>query len=305
MAPDDEYILNEFKKALRRNASETVVDLDHGFGEKFEFTFQRFEDILRDTNRSVPPNRWSYHRIGFTTEGGGEFTTGIYNFKAKKNTLIVVPSRVITSSKNWAPNTRGYFTLFNLNFFLQNNFPYKNIENKKIFSASYQPYVHLSGEQAKNIRDIFETILKEKNASNTSKNELIAVKLFELIVLSERYFSEQLNFDHDRPTLDIIKEFSKLVEKNFMEQRSVKFYAKAMNVHPNYLNSLVKKHTGITAKESIQNRLLLETKYLLHSTDLSVKEISNRVGFSDPNYFTSVFTQREKVSPSAYRASFI
>ncbi|MEP6584790.1 MAG: helix-turn-helix domain-containing protein, partial [Ginsengibacter sp.] len=62
---------------------------------------------------------------------------------------------------------------------------------------------------------------------------------------------------------------------------------------------------GITAKESIQNRLLLETKYLLHSTGLSIKEISNQVGFNDPNYFTSFFTRLEKVSPGHYRSSFI
>jgi AraC-like DNA-binding protein len=78
-----------------------------------------------------------------------------------------------------------------------------------------------------------------------------------------------------------------------------------MNMHPNYLNSLVKKHTGLTAKESIQNRLLLETKYLLHSTDLSIKEIANKVGFHDPNYFTSFFTSHEKLSPGNYRSSFI
>ena len=90
-----------------------------------------------------------------------------------------------------------------------------------------------------------------------------------------------------------------------MEQRSVKFYADQLNVHPNYLNSIVKKQTGLTAKESIQNRLLLETKYLLHSTNLSIKEIANQVGFTDPNYFTSFFSKLENISPGNYRSSFV
>lgn len=305
MTADDEYILNEFKKTLRRNAGGNVVDLDDGFPNKFEFTFQRFEDILRDTNRSIPPNRWSYHRIGFTTKGSGEFITGIYNFKAKKNTLIIIPSRVITSSKNWTFDTQGYFALFNIDFFLQNNFPYKYIENKKILNGSYQPYIHLTDGQAERISNIFETILEEKASSNIIKNELIALKLVELVILSEQYFNEHVHFDEDLPTMDTIKRFTELVEKNFMEQRSVKFYADQMNMHPNYLNSLVKKHMGIRAKECIQNRLLLETKYLLHSTNLSIKEISGKVGFHDPNYFTSFFTRLEKVSPGNYRSSFI
>ena len=105
--------------------------------------------------------------------------------------------------------------------------------------------------------------------------------------------------------MDIIIRFSDLVENNFREQRSVKFYADQLNMHPNYLNSLVKKDTGKTAKESIQNRLLVEIKYLLHTTNLSIKEISGNMGFKDPNYFTSFFTRLEKVSPGNYRASFV
>src|SRR5688572_11192240 len=113
MPSDDEYILSEFKKILRRNADGDIVDFDEVFDHKFQFSLQRYEDILKDTKRAVPPNRWSFHRIGFTTKGSGEFTTGIYNFKAKKNTLIVIPPRVITSSKNWSNDTQGYFALFN------------------------------------------------------------------------------------------------------------------------------------------------------------------------------------------------
>lgn len=305
MQTDDQYILNEFKRSLRRSNSEHVVDLDNGFGHKFDFTLQRFEDILKDTNRSVPPNRWSYHRIGFTTKGSGDFITGIYNFKAKKNTLIVIPSRVITSSKNWTADTEGYFALFNTDFFLQNNFPYKYIESKKILSGSYQPYVNLTDEQAAKISSILEAILNEKTADRIIKNELITLKLAELLIVSEQYFNEHLHFEENHPTLDIIKRFGDLVENNFPEQHSVKFYAEQLSMHPNSLNALVKKHTGFTAKASIQSRLLLETKYLLHSTNLSIKEISGKVGFNDANYFTAFFTQFENISPSSYRSSFI
>lgn len=305
MQTEDSYILSEFKKRLRRSDSKQVVDLDDGFSHKFDFTLQRFEDILGDTNRAVPPNRWSYHRIGLTTKGGGDYLTGIYNFKARENTLIVIPSRVITSSKNWTLDTAGYFVLFNMNLFIQNNFPHKYIENKKILSGSYQPYVHLTEEQAARITSIFEAIITERSASDTVQNELLALKLAELVIVCEQYFTEHLHFEENLPTLDTIRQFSDLVEKYFTEQRNVKFYAEQLSMHPNYLNSLVKKHTGLTAKTSIQQRILLEAKYLLHSTDLSIKEISARLGFNDPNYFTAVFTQHESTSPGNYRSSFI
>jgi len=302
---DDNLILSEFKKAIQRNNKETVVDLDESFSQKFDFLVQRFEDVLRDTNRTIPPNKWSYYRIGLIKKGSGDFTTGIYKFTATKNTLVVIPSRVITSSKNWTLDMEGYIILFNINFFLQKKFPHKYIENKKILNSCMQPYIHLTDKQAEEIEILFETILEENKADNNYKNELVALKTMELLLISERLFDEELHFDTNLPSIDIIKRFIDLLDANFLQERSVRFYAELLAMHPNYLNALIKKHSGITAKESIQNKLLLEAKYLLHSTNLTIKEISIQVGFNDPNYFTSFFTRSENVSPKNYRSLFV
>ena len=303
--PDDNLILSEIRKAIRKFANADVVDMDDYFNHKFEFQVFRFEEVLRNTSRSIPPNKWSYHRIGLIKKGSGELITGIYKYTAVKNTLVVIPSRVITSSKKWTMDMEGYFLLFNMDFFLKSNFPHQLIESKKILNSSVQPYVHLTNEQAKEVEDIFETILKENESNDNYKKELIALKIIELLILSERLFEEQLHLKENLPAVDIIKKFTDLLESNFAKERSVGFYASELSVHPNHLNLLIKKHTGMTAKESIQNRLLLETKYLLHSTNLYIKEISNKVGFNDPNYFTVFFKRFEKISPGHYRSSFV
>ena len=298
-------ILSEFKETLKRYGEGNVLDLDAKFSHKFDFQVHRFEDVLQDTNRKIPPNKWSYYRIALIKKGSGEFLTGIYKYKATKNTLVVIPSRVVTSSKNWTADMEGYVLLFNIDFFLQNSIPYKYIERKRILSASIKPYIHLNDRQAEEIEDIFETILEEKKVDNNYKDELIALKTLELIILSERLFDEEQHFEINMPSVEIIRRFIDLLEANFSHEHSVKFYAEELNMHPNHLNSLIKKYTGVTAKESIQNRILLEMKYLLHSTNLSIKEISNQVGFNDPNYFTSFFTRFENMSPGNYRSSFI
>jgi AraC family transcriptional activator of pobA len=303
--PGDNLILSEIRKAIRKFANEDIVDLDDHFKHKFEFQVFRFEDLLKNTSRNIPPNKWSYYRIGFVKKGSGEFITGIYKYKATKNTLVVIPARVITSSRNWSLDVEGYFILFNMDFFLQNNFPHQYIESKKILSSSVQPFIHLTDEPAKEVEDIFETMLKEQQGNDNHKDELIALKVIELLILSERLFEEELHLETNLPAVDIIKRFIDLLEANFAKERSVGFYATQLNVHPNHLNALIKKHTGLTAKESIQNRLLLETKYLLHSTNLSIKEISSQVGFNDPNYFAVFFKRLENMSPGNYRSSFV
>ena len=296
-------MLQEFRRAIRVNANLHVVDLDSKFTRKFDYQIQRIEDVFADAKRAIPPNRWSYYRIVFFRQGEANFLTGIYKFKAEKNTLIVMPSRIITSSKNWSLDAKGYVILFNLNFFLQNNFPHKYIESRKILSPSVRPYIQLTDAQAEEMTIIFEEIIKEKESDHKLKEELIALKNIELLIRCERLFEKDQDLESGIPTVDVIKRFIQLLDNYHLKEHAVTFYADKLAIHPNYLNSLVKRHTGMSTKEVIQNRLLLETKYLLHSTTLSIKEISNKVGFSDPNYFTTFFKRLEKMSPASYRTS--
>jgi AraC-like DNA-binding protein len=303
--PDDQFRISEFKKVLRQNADKGVVDLDKNYHYKFNVQIHRFEDVLRNSKRNEPPNRWSYHRIGLVTEGEGEVKTGIYKFRAAKNTLVVIPSRVISSSSNWAFETRGFILLFNMDFFLENNFSHQLIWNKKILTKFNQPYIHLTADQAEEVVRIFESILIEKKQKGEVNNELIAVKIIELLILCERLFEQVQSAAVSQPYLEIAKKFVDLLDSHFTKEHTVKFYAEKLAMHPNHLNALIKKHTGLSAKESIQNRILLEIKYLLHSTKLPIKQISDQMGFNDPNYFTTFFKRSESISPLNYRSALI
>src|ERR1700679_16784 len=113
----DKFLLSEFKKILRFKKEGEILNLDESFPHKFDFQIHRLGDILTSTNRTIPPNRWSYHRIIFVKQGMGEFITGIYKFKAIQNTLIVIPAKITTSSRNWSADADAYVILFNADFF--------------------------------------------------------------------------------------------------------------------------------------------------------------------------------------------
>ena len=299
----DLYLLSEFKKALRRYANQAVINLDENFPHKFELFAKGHEMIIDKLGERIPANRWSYYRFSLVTEGWGDYRCGIHKFRAEKNTLVMIPPRVIVAS-DWSPNAKGYALVFNLDFFMQSQFPYSYIQNKRILQPSVVPYIRLTDEQSKKLAGIFKTIISEKVQKGPHRTEFIAIKIIELIIRCERLYSDSQDVSQNTITLDITQKFNDLVEINFAKERSVTFYASELHIHPNYLNALIKSHTGFTAKESIQNRILLETKYLLHTTELSIKEISNEVGFDDPTYFNVFFKRFENISPAAYRASF-
>jgi AraC-like DNA-binding protein len=130
---------------------------------------------------------------------------------------------------------------------------------------------------------------------------MIAIKTLELLVLCDRLFCNALAKEHEHIYSNVVEEFNELLQKNYTKERSVRFYADALHTHPNNLNFLVKKYTGSTAKETIADYIILEAKYLLHATALTVKEIAYELGFDDPNYFSAFFRKKVNLSPLQYR----
>ena len=304
LMPDAKRIISEFRKATNVETASQVVDLDSRHFEKFDFLALRLEDVFR-VGQNIRSNRWSFHRIGLITNGSGEFQTGIYKVTARKNTLVIVPARMITSSKGWSSDVKGLLLLFNTASLIRKNFSSQAVHSKRILSPYIKPYVYLNDEQAAKISNILEEVLKEQALRRDYSEEIIALKAFELIIECERLFAEKGNLTTDILVNEMVASFSRLLEKNFHEQHSVSFYASGLNIHPNYLNSLIKKYTGETAKEAINNRLIIEIKYLLHATTLPIKEIAARTGFEDPNYLASFFRRKEQMSPVEYRSSCV
>ena len=305
MSPDkDNLLLHEFQRAFNKAGSDPYSNMDERFTQKFDFFIKRYEEIMNVTGTHIPPHKWSYHRIGLVTKGEARYTCGIYRFTAKKNTLLIIPARVVTTS-DWSADGAGYTVLFNLDFLLKNNLSYKSVENKGILLPPIQPCHPLTEVQSDQLVTIFEAILKEKESGDPFSTELIALKIIEMLIWCERLYADVQNKQQNAQKTDLLKKFTDLLEQHFMKERSVDFYASQLHVHPNYLNAVIKANAAITAKESIQNRILLEAKYLLHTTNLSIKEIANKIGFDDPNYFTSFFKRLEKTSPASYRSLFV
>jgi AraC-like DNA-binding protein len=83
----------------------------------------------------------------------------------------------------------------------------------------------------------------------------------------------------------------------------VQHFAERLNLHPNYLNSVIKSKTGKTINEWIVVRTLSISRSLLKNTELSVKEIGYRLGFSEPTHFNRFFKKHQNTTPVEYRKS--
>ncbi len=64
---------------------------------------------------------------------------------------------------------------------------------------------------------------------------------------------------------------------------------------------MFKEITGIGFKEYVSKRRIEQAQYLLRTTDMSIKEISEKIGFSNSDYLTRIFKANLGVTPSVYR----
>src|SRR5258705_1803762 len=303
---DDEIILREFKEAFRKYSKDGVIDLDNRLKHKFVFSVHRLEHIVNEFDGVIPPNRQSRYIVCLVKKGAGQKSIGHFSFSIGKNTLFCVPKRAINASQYWSRECSGYHLSFNIDFFLQTAFPRKLIVNKKIFKPSLKPYLILSTVQMGKLEIIFEYILEEcKEGFFNTNSELIAVKTLELLIVSDRFFTDAQSEGEEIFYNDVLEKFNELLDRNFRQHRSVKFYADLLHIHPNHLNYLTQKHSGLSAKETINNYILNEAKYLLASTSLSVKEIAYELGFEYPDYFSSYFQRNLKISPAQYRGKLV
>ena len=66
-------------------------------------------------------------------------------------------------------------------------------------------------------------------------------------------------------------------------------------------SALFKVSTGTTFVEYLNHIRIEKAKELLRTTDLRTYEIADRVGYTDPRYFTYVFKKLTGMTSSEYR----
>lgn len=88
---------------------------------------------------------------------------------------------------------------------------------------------------------------------------------------------------------EIWSRFRSLLEMHFRQWHQVSDYAQALAVTPDHLNQVVKQASQRSAKQLIQERLMLEARRAAWFSQDSLKQIAYDLGFDDPAYFSRLF----------------
>lgn len=98
----------------------------------------------------------------------------------------------------------------------------------------------------------------------------------------------------------IIERAKNYIKEYFQQEITLEELSRNLNISPQYFSRLFKEETGYNFIEYLTFVRIEHSKLLMHSTDMSIKEICYRVGYGDPNYFSRLFKKNTGLSPTTY-----
>ena len=95
--------------------------------------------------------------------------------------------------------------------------------------------------------------------------------------------------------------FLDLLHSSKVKHRTVESYASELCISPKYLTFVCKKQSGKTANEWITEQVMEDIRYYLRQTDLSVKQVCDRLAFPNPSFFGKYVREHFGVTPLQLR----
>ena len=168
-------------------------------------------------------------------------------------------------------------------------------------SQSHWPASDLAGTPT---RDALDLLTRIAESGPRGRNDLHQVALAHSLgaLLVELARAQDIG---GAPSLSSTHEvygwFRDQIEEHFRRWHKVGEYADRLGYSARTLNRLARQHTGLSAKELIDERIVLEAKRMLSHADTSVMQIAEELGFDDPSNFSAYFLKRAGMTPGAFR----
>ncbi|GAB2870997.1 helix-turn-helix domain-containing protein [Paraburkholderia jirisanensis] len=149
---------------------------------------------------------------------------------------------------------------------------------------------------------LYEKITQEYAAPAPGRDLLLRSLLSALLIWVERQHREmyQAAGNLDRAEFHLAA-FSTLIERHYADHWPVSRFADRLGISAVQLNNVCRRLVGQSALEILHQRVLLEAQRNLTYTTMGVAQISDRLGFAEPAYFSRFFRRLAGTTPRQFR----
>lgn len=252
------------------------------------------------------PQRVQFYHIFVFTHGAGRHSIDFTPYEYNDATLLLV-SKGQVQQFEVRPETRGFLIVFTAEFMYENATELNVAQSLRVFEhALYSsPCIHMSADQQWLMHRLAQIIYHEyQKPRDNLYNEILRHFLRLIMLQTERILEANAIRLRAAPRYRELVAFRRLVEREMATSRSVQYYARQLAVSPKKLNELTQQSLNVSAKDFIEEQVVLESQRLLAQGNVSVKEIAFRLGFHDPTNWTKFFKKHTNVTPAAFRSRY-
>lgn len=287
------YLMKNDEKIILRNNRESYEKVQKGNLDFFHINSTISKDLFPidvgyelHSEKKVFPNKYPYYLLHFVKRGKGAIEFDGTRTEMTRNTLFILPSEKdihYFAEKNWE-----YYWI---NF---NGIAAKNILNRLGFSPE-QYFLRFPDSSPLHY-------FKEALAAKGSKRSQVFTVTHCLYAIFATIAEKSLPQSQMHESGELFEQIYDYIHEHLFEvSLSAGEIARRFFVSPCYFSTLFKKNINTNFKEYVNYERIKKATELLESTDLSVKQIAEAVGFQDALYFSKVFKRYRLLSPVEYR----
>jgi AraC-like DNA-binding protein len=184
----------------------------------------------------------------------------------------------------------------------------KRMKSYTFFSYAVNEALHLSDQEKEIVMDCLKKISIElEHAIDKHSKALIAMNIELLLNYCMRFYERQF-ITRSNANKDALTKFEQLLNEYFLSKLpmqeglpSVKYFADKICLSSNYFGDMLKKETGKTPQEHIQDKVIEMAKEHIVETNETVSQIAYTLGFQYPQHLCRLFKKRVGCTPNEYR----
>jgi len=262
-----------------------------------------FEIIHTKDQLSIELDNWAseeFFYLLWVKKDGASLTVNSIDYDIEENTLIP-----LTSYCRFSVSRIGEFQLlkYNKSFLCVLNADSEVGCKGLLYFGSFDlPIIQLPATEINRIQLEFDQVVEELKVRDKMQLEMLRMILKRVLIVCTRLFKNQKNLNvFAEAKVDLVREFSFLVEQHYRNAHTVADYATMLNKSPKTISNVFKKVAGKSPLSYIHDRIILEAKNLLVYSNLEISEVGYELGFNDVQGFSRFFKRYAKLSPSGYK----
>ena len=288
---------------------ETVTEYDDMLGVETLHPQVSVIDLSKAKPMRHMRHTFNFYVIFLKDEKNCDLIYGRQRYDYRKGSVVcLAPGQVIgidDTGEEFQP--KGYALCFHPDLIYGTNLG-RSMKEYVFFSYEVNEALHLSERERTIFIDCLMKIREElQHPIDWLSKRLIANNIELLLNYCLRFYERQF-ITRQNMNRDVLTRFEALLDNYFTGDNAlrkglptVKYCAGELCLSPNYFGDLIKKETGKTALEWIQNKIISTAKERLLLSSGSISQIACNLGFQYPQHFTRVFKRMTGMTPNEYR----